>query len=83
MDRLCARFTNLPGACVEPSSPAPRAFEARLPLLSQFVEQPLAYDDIEGLRKLARATKVPIGVDEGIHSFADITASVVGHTSGQ
>jgi L-alanine-DL-glutamate epimerase-like enolase superfamily enzyme len=40
-----------------------------------FVEQPLAYDDIEGLRKLARATKVPIGVDEGIHSFADITTS--------
>ena len=40
-----------------------------------FVEQPLAYDDIEGLRKLTRATKVPIGIDEGIHSFADITAS--------
>jgi muconate cycloisomerase len=40
-----------------------------------FVEQPLAYDDIEGLRKLARGTKVPIGVDEGIHSFADITVS--------
>jgi muconate cycloisomerase len=40
-----------------------------------FVEQPLAYDDIEGLRKLARATKVPIGIDEGIHSFADIAAS--------
>jgi muconate cycloisomerase len=39
-----------------------------------FVEQPLAYDDIEGLRKLTRATKVPIGVDEAIHSLADITA---------
>jgi muconate cycloisomerase len=37
-----------------------------------FVEQPLAYDDIEGLKKLTRATKVPIGADEGIHSFADI-----------
>ena len=37
-----------------------------------FVEQPLAYDDIDGLKKLARATKVPIGIDEGIHSFADI-----------
>jgi muconate cycloisomerase len=37
-----------------------------------FVEQPLAYDDVEGLRKLARATKVPVGVDEAIHSFADI-----------
>src|SRR6185436_4694625 len=40
-----------------------------------FVEQPLAYDDIEGLRKLTRATKVPIGIDEGIHSLADIGAS--------
>jgi muconate cycloisomerase len=37
-----------------------------------FVEQPLAYGDVEGLRKLARATKVPVGVDEAIHSFADI-----------
>jgi muconate cycloisomerase len=37
-----------------------------------FVEQPLAHDDIEGLRKLTRATKVPIGIDEGIHSLADI-----------
>ena len=40
-----------------------------------FVEQPLAYDDIEGLKKLARGTKVPIGVDEGIHSLADIVTS--------
>ncbi|MGH6741861.1 MAG: mandelate racemase/muconate lactonizing enzyme family protein, partial [Bradyrhizobium sp.] len=40
-----------------------------------FIEQPLAYDDIEGLRKLARATKVPIGIDEGIHSLADIGTS--------
>jgi muconate cycloisomerase len=40
-----------------------------------FVEQPLAYDDIEGLKKLTRASKVPIGIDEGIHSFADISAS--------
>ncbi len=37
-----------------------------------FVEQPLAYDDIAGLRKLTRATKVPIGIDEGIHSLADV-----------
>src|SRR5581483_5828121 len=40
-----------------------------------FVEQPLAHDDIEGLKKLTRSTKVPIGIDEGIHSLADITAS--------
>ena len=37
-----------------------------------FVEQPLAYDDIDGLKKLAKSTKVPIGIDEGIHSLADI-----------
>ncbi len=40
-----------------------------------FVEQPLAYDDIEGLKKLTRASKAPIGIDEGIHSFADIETS--------
>jgi muconate cycloisomerase len=40
-----------------------------------FVEQPLAHDDIEGLRALTRGSKVPIGVDEGIHSLADIEAS--------
>src|SRR5882724_3785058 len=47
-----------------------------------FVEQPLAYDDIDGLKKLARATKVPIGVDEGIHSFADITTSAKAGAGG-
>ena len=47
-----------------------------------FVEQPLAYDDIEGLKKLARGTKVPIGVDEGIHSFADITTSAKAGAGG-
>ena len=47
-----------------------------------FVEQPLAYDDIEGLRKLARGSKVPIGVDEGIHSFADIATSAKAGAGG-
>jgi muconate cycloisomerase len=47
-----------------------------------FVEQPLAYDDFEGLRKLTRATKVPVGVDEAIHSFADIVASAKAGASG-
>ncbi len=47
-----------------------------------FVEQPLAYDDIDGLRKLARGTKVPIGVDEGIHSFADIVTSAKAGAGG-
>ena len=39
-----------------------------------FVEQPLAYDDLDGLKRLTRASKVPIGIDEGIHSLADISA---------
>jgi muconate cycloisomerase len=37
-----------------------------------FVEQPLPADDLVGLKALAKATKVPIGIDEGIHSLGDI-----------
>src|ERR1044072_911727 len=40
-----------------------------------FIEQPLAYDDLAGLKTLTRATVVPIWIDEGIHSLADIEAS--------
>lgn len=47
-----------------------------------FVEQPLAYDDIDGLRKLTRATKVPIGIDEGIHSFADVVTNAKAGAGG-
>ena len=47
-----------------------------------FVEQPLAYDDFGGLKKLTRATKVPIGVDEAIHSLADIVSSASAGASG-
>jgi muconate cycloisomerase len=39
-----------------------------------FIEQPLSADDIPGLKALARATKTPIGMDESIHSLADIEA---------
>jgi len=39
-----------------------------------FVEQPLAHDDLKGLAALTRASKTPIGADEGIHSLADIAA---------
>jgi muconate cycloisomerase len=47
-----------------------------------FVEQPLAYDDIDGLKKLTHSTRVPIGVDEAIHSFADITACAMAGAGG-
>jgi muconate cycloisomerase len=39
-----------------------------------FIEQPLRPDDLAGLKALARATKTPIGMDESIHSLADIEA---------
>jgi muconate cycloisomerase len=39
-----------------------------------FIEQPLPADDLTGLKALTRATKTPIGMDESIHSLADIEA---------
>jgi muconate cycloisomerase len=39
-----------------------------------FIEQPLPADDFAGLKALARAVKTPIGMDESIHSLADIEA---------
>ena len=47
-----------------------------------FVEQPLAYDDIDGLKKLTRGLKTPIGIDEGIHSLADIETSAKAGAGG-
>ena len=37
-----------------------------------FIEQPLPADDLAGLKALTRASKTPIGMDESIHSLADI-----------
>jgi L-alanine-DL-glutamate epimerase-like enolase superfamily enzyme len=37
-----------------------------------FLEQPLGHDDLKGLAALARKTPMPIGIDEGIHSIADV-----------
>lgn len=39
-----------------------------------FIEQPLGADDLAGLKALARGAKTPIGMDESIHSLADIEA---------
>ena len=39
-----------------------------------FVEQPLGYDDLGALARLARIAPMPLGADEGIHSLADIEA---------
>jgi len=50
---------------------AERTREARL----AFIEQPLGADDLAGLKRLAAATKTPIGMDESIRSLADIRAA--------
>ena len=39
-----------------------------------FLEQPLGHHDLKALAALTRASPVPIGADEGIHSLADIAA---------
>ena len=39
-----------------------------------FLEQPLGPADLDGFAALARNAPVPLGVDEGIHSLADIEA---------
>jgi muconate cycloisomerase len=49
---------------------AERTREAKL----AFIEQPLAADDLAGLKALARATGTPVGMDESIQSLADIEA---------
>jgi L-alanine-DL-glutamate epimerase-like enolase superfamily enzyme len=37
-----------------------------------FFEQPVHAHDLDGMARVAAATRVPIGADEGIHSLADI-----------
>jgi len=39
-----------------------------------FIEQPLPAGDLAGLKALARTSRTPIGMDESIHSLADIEA---------
>jgi muconate cycloisomerase len=51
---------------------ARRYVQATRPARLSFVEQPLPPNDLKGLKALARGLKVPIGIDEGIHTIADI-----------
>lgn len=37
-----------------------------------FIEQPVHAHDLDGMARVAAATRVPIGADEGIHSLEDI-----------
>src|SRR5215468_7675640 len=54
-----------------------RTREAKL----MFIEQPLPPDDLKGLKALARS-RLPIGVDEGIHGLADIKAHALAGARG-
>jgi muconate cycloisomerase len=47
-----------------------------------FLEQPFDHADMTGLAALARATPVPIGADEGIHSLHDIEAHAAAGAGG-
>ena len=60
---------------------AKRYIERTRPAKLAFIEQPLAYDDLAGLKALAKL-RLPIGVDEGIHSLADVTASARAGAAG-
>jgi muconate cycloisomerase len=42
------------------------------PAYPDFLEQPVAGDDIDGLRRVAQASRVPIGADESLHDFQGI-----------
>ena len=37
-----------------------------------FFEQPVAWNDLEGMAKVARASRIKIGCDEGLHSLDDL-----------
>ena len=37
-----------------------------------FFEQPVAAHDIEGMAQVARASRIPVGCDEGLHSLEDL-----------
>ena len=37
-----------------------------------FLEQPVRGSDLDGMAKIAAASRLPIGFDEGVHSIADI-----------
>lgn len=37
-----------------------------------FFEQPVAGDDIEGMVRVARASRVKVGLDEGLHGIEDL-----------
>ena len=53
---------------------AKRYVERTRPAKLTFIEQPLPHDDLLGLKALAKL-RLPIGVDESIHSLADVTAN--------
>ncbi len=60
---------------------AKRYIERTRPVRLTFIEQPLPADDLAGLKALARL-RLPVGIDEGIHSLADVSACARGGAAG-
>lgn len=46
-----------------------------------FIEQPLPHDDLAGLKTLAKL-RLPIGIDEGIHSLSDVAGNARAGAAG-
>jgi o-succinylbenzoate synthase len=40
--------------------------------MAEFIEQPVHADDVDGMVRVARAGRIPIGADESIHAVRDI-----------
>jgi L-alanine-DL-glutamate epimerase-like enolase superfamily enzyme len=40
--------------------------------MADFLEQPVAPEDIEGMAEVARAGRIPVGADEALHAVGDI-----------
>lgn len=40
--------------------------------MAEFIEQPVHADDVDGLARVARAGRIPVGADESIHAVRDI-----------
>jgi len=47
-----------------------------------YFEQPVSAHDIEGMAQVARASRIPIGCDEGLHSLEDLKRHHDAHAAG-
>ncbi len=70
-ERYSGRMTVDPNAAWSVER-AVRTIDALVPYGIEFVEQPLAVDDLEGLRALRSRTQLPIVVDESVRRASDV-----------